>query len=75
MNKSALALILLFIVGCIIVVSGLVTGRPPAPVASPVATERSAAPEPSVRPVRREKPAPVVAAPAKQAIPAVVNKC
>lgn len=66
MNKSALALILLFIVGCIIVVSGLVTGRPPAPVASPVATERSAAPEPSVRPVRREKPAPVVAAAAKQ---------
>lgn len=65
MNKSAVALILLFIVGCIIVVSGLGPGRPSAPVASPVATERSAAPEPSVRPARREKPAPVVAAPAK----------
>jgi len=66
MNKSAVALILLFIVGCIVVVSGLVTGRPSAPVEAPVATPRTSAPEPSVRPAKREKPAPVAAAPAKQ---------
>ena len=66
MNKSAVALLLLFFLGCIVVVSGLVTGRPPAPVEAPVATPRTSAPEPSVRPAKREKPAPVVAAPAKQ---------
>ena len=41
MNKSAVALILLFIIGCIVVVSGLVTGRPSAPVEAPVATPRA----------------------------------
>ena len=66
MNKSAVALILLFIVGCIVVVSGLVTGRPSAPVEAPVATPRASAPEPSVRPAKRERTAPVAATPAKQ---------
>jgi hypothetical protein len=66
MNKSAVALILLFIVGCIVVVSGLVTGRPSAPVEAPVATPRTSAPEPSVRPAKRERMAPVAATPAKQ---------
>ena len=70
MNKSAVALILLFIVGCIIVVSGLVTGRPPAPVEAPVANTRSSAPEPSVRPAKRERPSAVVATPAKEEPPA-----
>ncbi len=66
MNKSAVALILLFIVGCIVVVSGLVTGRSPVPVEAPVATPRSSVSEPVVRPVKREKPASVAAAPAKE---------
>ncbi|MFM7241447.1 MAG: hypothetical protein ACKO3A_05005 [Opitutia bacterium] len=65
MNKSAVALILLFIVGCIVVVSGLVTGRPPARVETPVAPERPAASEPVARPVKRERTAPVAASPAK----------
>jgi len=66
MNKSAVALILLFIVGCIVVVSDLVTGRPSAPVEAPVATPRASAPEPSVRPAKRERTAPVAEAPAKK---------
>jgi len=66
MNKSAVALILLFIVGCIVVVSGLVTGRPSAPVEAPVATPRASAPEPSVRPAKRERTAPAASTPAKQ---------
>ena len=65
MNKSAVALILLFIVGCIVVVSGLVTGRPSAPVEAPVATPRASAPEPSVRPAKRERTAPAAATRAK----------
>ena len=64
MSKSAVALILLFIVGCIVVVSGLVTGRPSAPVEAPVATPRTSAPEPSVRPAKRERPANATKAPA-----------
>ncbi|MEY4086640.1 MAG: hypothetical protein RLZZ405_828, partial [Verrucomicrobiota bacterium] len=51
-------------------VSGLVTGRPPAPVEAPVANTRSSAPEPSVRPAKREKPSAVVAPPAKEEPPA-----
>lgn len=66
MNKSAVALILLFIVGCVVVVSGLVTGRPPAPVAAPGPSATAATPEPAVRPAKRERPAAIAAAPAKQ---------
>jgi hypothetical protein len=66
MNKSALALILLFVIGCVVVVSGLVTGRTAAPVAAPVAPPVAAAPEPVARPVKREKSVTVAAAPTKQ---------
>jgi len=66
MNKSAVAFILLFVVGCVVVVSGLVTGRSspkaPAAVVAPVAP----APEPVARPAKRERIAPVEAAPAKK---------
>ena len=66
MNKSALALILLFLVGCIVVVSGLVTGRPSAASAPAVAPAApSVVVEPVARPAKREKIAPVEAAPAK----------
>ena len=66
MNKSALALILLFVVGCIVVVSGLVTGKPPAAAAPAVAPAAPAvAAEPVARPVKREKAAPVAAPAAK----------
>jgi hypothetical protein len=66
MNKSAVAFILLFVVGCFVVVSGLVAGRSspkaPAAVVAPVAP----APEPVARPAKRERIAPVEAAPAKK---------
>lgn len=67
MNKSALALILLFVVGCIVVVSGLVTRHPAAPVIAPAPTAVAPAPEPVARPVKREKVIPVAAAPEKKA--------
>ncbi|MEY4272000.1 MAG: hypothetical protein RL250_866 [Verrucomicrobiota bacterium] len=67
MSKSALALILLFVVGCIVVVSGLVTGRPAAPVVAPAPTVTAPAPEPVARPAKREKVVPVAAAPEKKA--------
>jgi hypothetical protein len=67
MNKSAVALILLFIVGCVVVVSGLVSGKPtavaPAPAVAPVAPP----PEPVARPVKRTPPA-------AAAVPAVADK-
>jgi len=67
MNKSAVALILLFVVGCVVVVSGLVSGKPtavaPAPAVAPVAPP----PEPVARPVKRTPPA-------AAAVPAVADK-
>lgn len=59
MNKSAVALILLFVVGCIVVVSGLVTGKPAGASTSPIAVAPPVAVEPVARPVKREKPVPV----------------
>ncbi|MEY2750101.1 MAG: hypothetical protein RLZZ550_72 [Verrucomicrobiota bacterium] len=67
MNKSAVALLLLFVVGCVVVVSGLVSGKPnavaPAPAVAPVAPP----PEPVARPVKRTPPA-------AAAVPAVADK-
>lgn len=60
MNKSAVALILLFVVGCIVVVSGLVTGKPAGATTPSVAVAPTVAVEPVARPAKREKPVPVI---------------
>jgi hypothetical protein len=57
MNKSALALILLFVIGCVVVVSGLVTGRTAAPVAAP---EPAGIPAPPVLTPAGPPPPPVL---------------
>jgi len=68
MNKSAFALILLFVVGCVVVVSGLVSGRRATSVAAPAPVVTAPAPEPVARPAKREKPAPVAVAPVKKEV-------
>ena len=72
MNKSAVALLLLFVVGCVVVVSGLVSGKPPAVAPAPAVAAVAPAPEPAVRPVKRTPAAapavPVAAAPDAAAV-------